>query len=50
MKLFLKIGANQCYSNLPTINKVAIIISNKYKKSKFYNIILAYYNPVENNN
>ena len=50
MQLFLELGADQYCSNLPTIDKVAIIIPDEYKQSGFCNIILAYRNPKENNN
>lgn len=31
MKLFLELEVDWYHSNLPTINKIAIIISDKYK-------------------
>lgn len=50
IKLLLELKADWCYSNLPTINKVVIIISDKYKQNRFCDIVLAYCNSEENIN
>lgn len=50
MKLLLELGVDWRYSNLPTIDKVAIIIPDEYKQSRFRDIVLAYYNPKKNHN
>ena len=45
MKLFLEMGVDWRYSNLFTIDKVAIIILDKYNQGGFLDIVLAYCNP-----
>lgn len=50
MKLLLKLRVDWYYNNLSIIKKTRIIILDKYKQYRFQNIILAYYNLVENNN
>jgi hypothetical protein len=40
MRLILEAGADWRYKNLPTNNKVAVIILNKYSDISFHNIIL----------
>ena len=40
MRLVLKEGADYCCKNLPTSNKVAIIILDKYSNLSYYDIIL----------
>lgn len=50
MKLFLKVEVDQYWSNLFTIKEVAIIISDKYNKDGFNDIILIYYYLKNNNN
>lgn len=37
--------ADRCYSNLFTVDKVTIIISDKYNQGRFRDIALAYRNP-----
>ena len=40
MRLVLKEGANYYYKNLPTSDKVAVIILDNYSNLSCYNIIL----------
>ena len=40
IKLIIKARANQYYKNLPTANKVTIVIFNKHESASYYNIIL----------
>ena len=47
MRLVLKEGANHCYKNLPTSNKVAVIILDKYSNLSCYNIILVEYSSLD---
>lgn len=49
MKFFLKKKVDYCHNNLLTINKVAIIIPDKYDKASFQDIILAHWHPKANN-
>ena len=41
MRLILEAGANCHHKNLPTSNKVAVIILDKYSNASFRDIILA---------
>lgn len=50
MKLFVELGADWHHIHLPITNKVTIIIPDKYKQDRFWDIILAYHNPKENSN
>lgn len=50
LELFLKLEADCWQNNLTTIKEVAIIISNKYDKSRFCNHVLVYCHPENNNN
>jgi len=45
MKLIFEVGANWCCENLPTANKVAVIIPDEYENSSCCNIILADHRP-----
>ena len=45
MKLLLEIGADRRRSNLPTVDEIAIIISDEYNQGRFRDIVLAYRNP-----
>ena len=45
MKLFLEMGANRHRINLLTVDKVAIIIPDKYNQHEFRDIVLVYRNP-----
>lgn len=45
MKLLLKIRVDWYCNNLPTVDKVAIIIPDEYNQGRFYDIVLAYHNP-----
>jgi len=47
MRLLLKEGANYYYKNLPTSNKVTIIILDKYSNLSYYNIILVEYSSLD---
>ena len=42
MKLLLKLGVDRRQSNLPTIDKIAIIIPKEYNQARFHDIVLAY--------
>ncbi len=50
MKLLLELGADCRQSNLPIIDKVAIIIPKKYNQARFRDIVLAYHHLENNNN
>lgn len=50
MKSLLELGADCNCSNLPTTNKVAIIIPDKYQQYRFCDIFLLYQSPENNNN
>lgn len=50
MKLFLEMRADQYYNNLPTVDKVAIIIPDEYNSGGFHDIILIYCNPIIDTN
>lgn len=43
-------GANWCYSNLSIVDKIAIIILDKYNQAGFLDIVLTYYNLEINTN
>ena len=43
MHLIIKTEFDECYINLPTVNKMAVILSNKYNQLYFYDIIICFY-------
>lgn len=48
MNLFLELRINQHCRNLFIIDKLAIIILDKYNQNFFYNIVLVYCNSKNN--
>ena len=47
MRLVLEQGADHCCKNLPTSDKVAVIILDKYSNLSCYNIILVEYSSLD---